>query len=145
MTFVVSLDSRSSRTDEVPIISHVKRGSIAHRCGMIQAGDRLLSVDGHSLRGKSLHEIVTLLKNTEDIVRLKIKKDENYAEDNLSGNSVVYKVQLFRQGYSWRSDEDKDQASLSFRGPLGLTISGSEDVFEPIVVSNLCEGGLAER
>jgi len=32
-----------------------------------------------------------------------------------------------------------------FRGPLGLTISGSEDVFEPIIVSDLCEGGLADR
>ena len=31
------------------------------------------------------------------------------------------------------------------RGPLGLTISGSEDVFEPIVVSDLCEGGLADK
>jgi len=30
-------------------------------------------------------------------------------------------------------------------GPLGLTISGSEDIFEPIVVSDLCEGGLADK
>ncbi|CAF1186961.1 unnamed protein product [Adineta ricciae] len=120
--------SRSTRTDEVPLISDVKRGSIAYRCGMIQPGDRLLSVDSHSLRGKSLNEIVTLLKNCDDIVRLKIKKDDIYAEDNLSENVVVYKVQLHRQG-----------------GPLGLTISGSEDVFEPIVVSDLCEGGLADK
>jgi hypothetical protein len=34
---------------------------------------------------------------------------------------------------------------LSFSGPLGLTISGSEDIFEPIVVSDLCEGGLADK
>ncbi|CAF1419814.1 unnamed protein product [Adineta steineri] len=120
--------SRSTRADEVPLISDVKRGSIAYRSGMIQAGDRLLSIDTHSLRGKSLNEIVTLLKTCDDIVRLKIKKDEVYAEDNLSENVVVYKVQLHRQG-----------------GPLGLTISGSEDVFEPIVVSDLCEGGLADK
>lgn len=31
------------------------------------------------------------------------------------------------------------------RGPLGLTISGSEDIFEPIIVSDLCEGGLADK
>lgn len=91
-------DSRSTRADEVPLISDVKRGSIAYRCGMIQAGDRLLSIDSHSLRGKSLNEIVTLLKNCDDIVRLKIKKDDIYAEDNLSENVVVYKVQLHRQG-----------------------------------------------
>ncbi|CAF4918423.1 unnamed protein product, partial [Rotaria socialis] len=42
---------RLARTDEVPIINDVKRGSIAYRCGMIQSGDRLLSIDTHSLRG----------------------------------------------------------------------------------------------
>ena len=30
-------------------------------------------------------------------------------------------------------------------GPLGLTISGSDDRFEPMFVSALSEGGLAER
>jgi len=84
--------------DEIPIISNVKRGSIAYRCGMIQAGDQLLSIDTHSLRGKSLNEIGVLLKTCDDIVRLRIKKDEIYSEDNLCENVVVYKVQLFRQG-----------------------------------------------
>ncbi|CAF1324735.1 unnamed protein product [Adineta steineri] len=117
-----------SRTEDVPIISDVKRGSIAYRCGMIQAGDHLLSIDTHSLRGKNLNDIHSLLKTSDDIVRLRIKKDDIYSEDNLCENVVVYKVQLLRQG-----------------GPLGLTISGSEDVFQPIVVSDLCEGGLADR
>ncbi|CAF0852285.1 unnamed protein product [Adineta ricciae] len=117
-----------SRTEDVPIISDVKRGSIAYRCGMIQAGDHLLSIDTHSLRGKNLSDIHALLKTCDDIVRLRIKKDDVYSEDNLCENVVVYKVQLLRQG-----------------GPLGLTISGSEDVFQPIIVSDLCEGGLADR
>ncbi|CAF0850655.1 unnamed protein product [Didymodactylos carnosus] len=119
---------RSNRPDEPPLISDVKKGSIAYRCGMIQPGDRLLSIDHHTLRGKSLTEIIHLLKNCDEIVRLKIKKDDVYSEDNLNENVVVYKVQLLRQG-----------------GPLGLTISGSEDVFEPIIVSGLCEGGLADK
>ncbi|CAF1078989.1 unnamed protein product [Didymodactylos carnosus] len=119
---------RCSRPDEAPLISDVKKGSIAYRCGMIQPGDRLLSIDHHTLRNKSLTEIIHLLKNCDEIVRLKIKKDDIYSEDNLNENIVVYKVQLLRQG-----------------GPLGLTISGSEDVFEPIVVSGLCEGGLADK
>jgi C-terminal processing protease CtpA/Prc len=96
--FSSSPDSRSSRIDDVPIISEVKRGSIAYRCGMIQAGDQLLSIDTHSLRGKSLNEIALLLKTSDDIVRLRIKKDDIYSEDNLCENVVVYKVQLFRQG-----------------------------------------------
>ena len=95
---VVIVDSRSTRADEVPVISDVKRGSITYRCGMIQPGDRLLSIDTHSLRGKNLNEIAALLHNSDDIVRLKIKKDDIYAEDNLSENIVVYKVQLLRQG-----------------------------------------------
>jgi len=65
---------------------------------MIQIGDQLLSIDTHSLRGKSLNDIGLLLKTCDDIVRLRIKKDDIYAEDNLSENVVVYKVQLFRQG-----------------------------------------------
>lgn len=65
---------------------------------MIQPGDHLLSIDTHSLRGKSLQEIVTLLKNADEIVRLRIKKDDNFSEDNLCENMVVYKVQLLRQG-----------------------------------------------
>ncbi|CAF2159920.1 unnamed protein product [Rotaria magnacalcarata] len=120
--------SRSSHFDEIPIISDVKRGSVAYRCGMIQPGDHLLSIDLHSLRGKSLNEVASLLKNCDDIVRLRIKKDDIYSQDNLCENVVVYKVQLHRQG-----------------GPLGLTIAGSEDVFEPIIVSDLCEGGLADK
>ncbi|CAF0956849.1 unnamed protein product [Rotaria sordida] len=120
--------SRSSQIDEIPIISDVKRGSVAYRCGMIQAGDHLLSIDMHSLRGKSLNEVSLLLKNCDDIVRLRIKKDDIYSQDNLCENVIVYKVQLHRQG-----------------GPLGLTIAGSEDVFEPIIVSDLCEGGLADK
>ena len=130
----------------MPIISDVKRGSIAHRCGMIQTGDHLLSIDMHSLRGKNLHEIVSLLKTADDVVRLRIKKDDNYSEDNLCENNVVYKVQLLRQGYVERARElARAFHRCSCRGPLGLTISGSEDVFEPIIVSDLCEGGLADK
>ena len=66
---------------------------------MIQPGDQLLSIDAHSLRGKSLNDIALLLKTCDDVVRLRIKKDGIYAEDNLCENVVVYKVQLFRQGF----------------------------------------------
>jgi hypothetical protein len=43
------------------------------------------------------------------------------------------------------SDDVVESIRIICRGPLGLTISGSEDVFEPIVVSDLCEGGLADK
>ncbi|XP_013177994.1 PREDICTED: glutamate receptor-interacting protein 1 isoform X1 [Papilio xuthus] len=46
-----------------------------------------------------------------------------------SGNAAVFVVELIRQE----------------NGPLGLTIAGSEDVTQPILLSGLVEGGLAEK
>ncbi|KPJ15876.1 Glutamate receptor-interacting protein 2 [Papilio machaon] len=45
------------------------------------------------------------------------------------GNAAVFVVELIRQE----------------NGPLGLTIAGSEDVTQPILLSGLVEGGLAEK
>ena len=49
-------------------------------------------------------------------------------EDNTDDKNVVYTVELQRNG-----------------GPLGITISGSDERFEPMYVSGLTEGGLADR
>lgn len=95
---------------------------------MLQPGDRILFVDNTSLRNKSLNEINHLLKTAEEVVKLKIKKDESYTEDNTDEKVVVYTVEMQRNG-----------------GPLGITISASDDLFEPMFVSGLTEGGLAER
>ena len=32
-----------------------------------------------------------------------------------------------------------------FGGPLGITISGTEEPFDPIYISSLADGGLAEK
>ena len=48
-------------------------------------------------------------------------------EQDLSG-SIIYTVELQRYG-----------------GPLGITISGTEEPFDPIIISSLTGGGLAER
>lgn len=45
---------------------------------MLQPGDRLMFIDHISLRGKPISEVIQLLKNTDEIVKLKIKKDEIY-------------------------------------------------------------------
>ena len=115
------------KTENYPYISEIKKGSAAYRSGMLQPGDRILFIDNSSLRNRSINEINNLLKSTEEIVKLKIKKDEVYTEDN-ADNVVVYTVEMQRNG-----------------GPLGITISGSDDLFEPMFVSGLTEGGLAER
>lgn len=48
-------------------------------------------------------------------------------EQEVSG-SIIYTVELQRYG-----------------GPLGITISGTEEPFDPIIISSLSKGGLAER
>lgn len=48
-------------------------------------------------------------------------------ELEMSG-SVIYTVELKR-----------------YNGPLGITISGTEEPFDPIVISGLTKKGLAER
>ena len=59
------------------IITDIKRGSVAHRTGTIQAGDKLLSIDGVRLDGNSsVEHALALLRSAEDVVKLKIRKDE---------------------------------------------------------------------
>jgi hypothetical protein len=45
---------------------------------MLQPGDRLMFIDHISLRGKSINEVNQLFRNTDEIVKLKIKKDDIY-------------------------------------------------------------------
>lgn len=51
-----------------------------------------------------------------------------FAEDPDSTCAIVYTVELVRHG-----------------GPLGITVSGTEEPFDPIYISSLTENGLAER
>lgn len=61
-------------------------------------------------------------------------KETNYdsltfiADEQESSGAIIYTVELKRYG-----------------GPLGITISGTEEPFDPIIISSLTKGGLAER
>jgi C-terminal processing protease CtpA/Prc len=124
----ITITASKTRPDEPFIISEIRRGSIAHRIGTLHAGDRLLAIDNRPLDHLSLESAFEILQtSTNDIVTLKIEKTET-ENANLFLDSVVYTVELHRYG-----------------GPLGITISGSEDCMEPIVLSRLTEGGLAEK
>ncbi|CAH2074978.1 unnamed protein product, partial [Iphiclides podalirius] len=57
------------------------------------------------------------------------KESERSHASSDNGNTAVFIVELIRQE----------------NGPLGLTIAGSEDVTQPILLSGLVEGGLAEK
>lgn len=112
-----------NRPDEPFIISEIRRGSIAHRTGTLHAGDRLLAIDNRPLDHLSIESAFDILQtSSNDIVTLKVEKTET-ENANLLLDSVVYTVELVRYG-----------------GPLGITISGSEDCVEPIILSRLTEG-----
>ncbi|XP_044272032.1 glutamate receptor-interacting protein 2 isoform X2 [Tribolium madens] len=124
----ITITASKTCPDEPFLISEIRRGSIAHRIGTLHAGDRLLAIDNRPLDHLSLESAFEILQSsTNDIVTLKIEKTE-LENANLFLDSVVYTVELHRYG-----------------GPLGITISGSEDCNEPIVLSRLTEGGLAEK
>nr|XP_039249981.1 glutamate receptor-interacting protein 1-like [Styela clava] len=115
--------------NEPLVITDIKRGSTAHRTGTIQAGDKLLAIDGVRLdKNSTVEDALALLLSAEDVVRLKIRKDEENSDDAESTGAISFTVELKRYG-----------------GPLGITISGTEDAFDPIIISGLTPGGLAHR
>ncbi|KAI5610482.1 glutamate receptor interacting protein 2 isoform X1 [Silurus asotus] len=110
------------------IISEIMKGSIAHRTGTLEPGDRLLGIDNVKLENCGIDEAMAVLQQAEDMVKLRIQKDEDNLDELESSGSVIFTVELKRHG-----------------GPLGITISGTEEPFNPILISSLTRNGLAHR
>uniref|UniRef100_A0A8C1RTW1 Glutamate receptor interacting protein 1 n=1 Tax=Cyprinus carpio TaxID=7962 RepID=A0A8C1RTW1_CYPCA len=125
----ITISSPSSRKPgDALIISDIKKGSVAHRTGTLELGDKLLAIDNIRLDNCSMEDAVQILQQCEDLVKLKIRKDEDNSDEQESSGAIIYTVELKR-----------------FGGPLGITISGTEEPFDPIIISSLTKGGLAER
>uniref|UniRef100_A0A9J7YNA5 Glutamate receptor interacting protein 1 n=1 Tax=Cyprinus carpio carpio TaxID=630221 RepID=A0A9J7YNA5_CYPCA len=125
----ITISSPSSRKPgDALIISDIKKGSVAHRTGTLELGDKLLAIDNIRLDNCSMEDAVQILQQCEDLVKLKIRKDEDNSDEQESSGAIIYTVELKRYG-----------------GPLGITISGTEEPFDPIIISSLTKGGLAER
>uniref|UniRef100_A0A6Q2XUU1 PDZ domain-containing protein n=1 Tax=Esox lucius TaxID=8010 RepID=A0A6Q2XUU1_ESOLU len=125
----ITISSPSSRKPgDALIISDIKKGSVAHRTGTLELGDKLLAIDNIRLDNCSMEDAVQILQQCEDLVKLKIRKDEDNSDEQELSGSIIYTVELKRYG-----------------GPLGITISGTEEPFDPIIISSLTKGGLAER
>uniref|UniRef100_A0A673ZKA3 Glutamate receptor interacting protein 2a n=1 Tax=Salmo trutta TaxID=8032 RepID=A0A673ZKA3_SALTR len=120
--------SASKRPDKPLIISDIRKGSIAHRTGTLEPGDRLLAIDNVRLENCTMEDAMHVLQQAEDMVKLRIQKDEDNADELEMSGSIIYTVELKR-----------------YNGPLGITISGTEEPFDPIVISGLTKNGLAER
>ncbi|XP_028809862.1 glutamate receptor-interacting protein 1 isoform X12 [Denticeps clupeoides] len=125
----ITISSPSSRKPgDALIISDIKKGSVAHRTGTLELGDKLLAIDNIRLENCSMEDAVQILQQCEDLVKLKIRKDEDNSDEQETSGAIIYTVELKRYG-----------------GPLGITISGTEEPFDPIIISSLTKGGLAER
>uniref|UniRef100_H3BXP3 Glutamate receptor interacting protein 2 n=1 Tax=Tetraodon nigroviridis TaxID=99883 RepID=H3BXP3_TETNG len=121
--------SASKKPGEPLIISDIKKGSMAHRTGTLEPGDKLLAIDNIRLENCSREEAEQILQQCEELVKLKIRKDEDNSEMSRRRQAAsFYTVELKRYG-----------------GPLGITISGTEEPFDPITISGLTKRGLAER
>ncbi|CAH4008831.1 unnamed protein product [Pieris brassicae] len=155
--------------EEPMVISDIKPGSVAHRSGALAPGDHLLAINGQPLHNLSLDTAFNILQNSpEDIITLKIRKRDltddwaNIHKQNAkltlqSFSSVETKAVIHSEEDSGHTDSPnnsgKDRHDAVFMveiirpdsGPLGLTIAGSEDVTQPILLSGLIEGGLAEK
>ncbi|KAM8863586.1 glutamate receptor-interacting protein 2-like isoform 2-T2 [Spinachia spinachia] len=120
--------SASKKPGKPLIISDIRKGSIAHRTGTLEPGDRLLAIDSVRLENCTMEDAMHFLQQAEDMVKLRIQKDEDNIDELEMSGSVIYTVELKR-----------------YNGPLGITISGTEEPFDPIVISGLTRKGLAER
>ncbi|CAB1336115.1 unnamed protein product, partial [Coregonus sp. 'balchen'] len=129
VTLEIEFDvAASKRPDKPLVISDIRKGSIAHRTGTLEPGDRLLAIDNVRLENCTMEDAMHVLQQAEDMVKLRIQKDEDNADELEMSGSIIYTVELKR-----------------YNGPLGITISGTEEPFDPIVISGLTKKGLAER
>lgn len=116
------IDTKGQR-DGGLVVSTVFPGSVAHRTGSVQAGDRLLAINNSPEDSLALEEALGAFQS-EQVIRLKLQKGEPaFDEMHHEHEPVVFTVELVRHG-----------------GPLGITISGTENPNDPITISGLTEG-----
>lgn len=137
----------SRKRGEPLIISDIKKGSVAHRwgttwagvrllgwgsahlhqappspshscrTGTLEPGDKLLAIDNIRLDHCPMEDAVQILRQCEDLVKLKIRKDE----DN-SGMCLRDPVQWPAVGEGWRTCAGIPASCIpSHSGPSGAT------------------------
>uniref|UniRef100_A0A493TGN0 Glutamate receptor interacting protein 1 n=1 Tax=Anas platyrhynchos platyrhynchos TaxID=8840 RepID=A0A493TGN0_ANAPP len=77
------------------VISDIKKGSVAHRTGTLELGDKLLAIDNIRLDNCSMEDAVQILQHCEDLVKLKIRKDE----DNSGISNVPITILVYFSGF----------------------------------------------
>uniref|UniRef100_T1JDC7 PDZ domain-containing protein n=1 Tax=Strigamia maritima TaxID=126957 RepID=T1JDC7_STRMM len=121
----ITITTSQNQFDHSLLIANVKKGSVAYRTGIIHAGDYIIAINDMQMDSCTPENAIHLLQTCGRIVKLHIRKGKLENEDD---DDFCYAVEIARRGR-----------------PLGLTMSGSENPFDPIVITNLINGGLAEQ
>uniref|UniRef100_A0A915PSX1 PDZ domain-containing protein n=1 Tax=Setaria digitata TaxID=48799 RepID=A0A915PSX1_9BILA len=140
--------SSAASGDQYITVQRVISGSIADRSDLIEKGDRVFFVQGHSTKQMTAADARTLIKQrTEHVVfilgRLKAKSGDMPAEPARFVSTATADPDLFN--YSTDSEE-----VLLTKGSLGVGLAldgGRGSVFgdRPIVIKRVFEGGSAAR
>lgn len=140
--------SSAASGDQYISVQRVISGSIADRSDLVEKGDRVFFVQGHSTKQMSATEARTLIKQrTEHVVfilgRLKTKSNDMPAEPTKFVSTATTDPDLFN--YSTYSEE-----VILTKGNLGVGLAldgGRGSVFgdRPIIIKRIFEGGSAAR
>uniref|UniRef100_F1KUU9 Glutamate receptor-interacting protein 1 n=1 Tax=Ascaris suum TaxID=6253 RepID=F1KUU9_ASCSU len=125
---IIARGETDGRKGEPVIISDIRTGSIAQRCGSIHVGDRILAIDNIPLDSCTVEEAMRLLQRSGDVVKLRIRKAAASPEESDCSHTVVYSIELNRKGR-----------------PMGITIASRGERGDPVIISQLAPRGLAER
>lgn len=86
---IVVREAGAGGKGEAVVVAEVRTGSVAHRCGSIAPGDRIVAIDNIPTATCTVDEAVRLLHRSADIVKLRVQKNP--------GDTVRFSLPLFRQ------------------------------------------------
>nr|XP_008505921.1 PREDICTED: disks large homolog 3-like [Equus przewalskii] len=129
-------------------ITKIIEGGAAQKDGRLQIGDRLLAVNNTNLQDVRHEEAVASLKNTSDMVYLKVAKpgslhlNDMYAPPDYASRCITL---IGRIGESGEEEDQEPRKIILHKGStgLGFNIVGGEDG-EGIFVSFILAGGPAD-
>ncbi|KAF5917254.1 hypothetical protein HPG69_000023 [Diceros bicornis minor] len=138
-----------------PLVRFIEPDSPADRCGLLQVGDRVLSINGIATEDGTMEEANQLLRDAALAHRVVLEVEFDVAESVVPSSGTFHVKLPKRRGVELGvtlSYEQEMTGAISYTvelkrygGPLGITISGTEEPFDPIVISGLTKRGLAER
>ncbi|XP_073699809.1 glutamate receptor-interacting protein 2-like [Garra rufa] len=111
-----------------PLIRFIEPDSSAERCGLLQVGDRVLSINGIPTEDGTLEEANQLLRDAALANKVTLEIEFDVAE-SVVPSSGTFHVKLQKK-----------------RGvELGITISASKKPGEPLIISDIKKGSMAHR